>query len=421
MRSVLFVHSNFPAQFGFLAEALRADGWRVAAIASSTGRAVKGIPLLRWQLRRGTTKGIFRSAVRAEADLMRGRAAAECAMMLSKDGFKPDLIIGHPGWGETVFLREIFPAARQIVYGEFYYRSSGADVGFDPEFGSLAMDDRFAVHGKNATLAMAYAEADRIVSPTRFQASLLPNPLRPRISIIHEGVETDRVRPNPQAALTLPNGRVLDRSMPVITFINRRFEPLRGYHIFMRALPKVLQAVPKAEVVLIGSENGTGYGAAPPPDTTWKAHFLNEVESRLDMRRVHFVGRLPHPEMLAALSISAAHVYFTYPFALSWSLLEAMACQALVVCSDTPPVRDVVEHQVNGLLQDFFDVGGLADALIAACREPNSFERLRVRARQTILERFDRKRCSTPAWLNLIGEVMASTSSVGVHDSQSMS
>ncbi len=174
MRSVLFVHNNFPAQFGFLAEALSAEGWQAAAIASSTGRDVNGIRLLRWQLKRGTTKGIFRQAVRAEADLMRGRAAAECALALSKEGFKPDLIIGHPGWGETVFLKEIFPDARQIVYGEFYYRSRGVDFGFDPEFGAPTIDDRLVVHAKNATTAMAYLEADRIVCPTRFQASLLP-------------------------------------------------------------------------------------------------------------------------------------------------------------------------------------------------------------------------------------------------------
>ncbi len=182
-----------------------------------------------------------------------------------------------------------------------------------------------------------------------------------------------QARPNPASAVHAANGRVLDRSKPVITFINRRFEPLRGYHVFMRALPKVLDAVPEAEVVLIGSDERGGYGAAPPADTTWKAHFLKEVEPRLDLERVHFVGRLPHAEMLAALSVSTAHVYYTYPFALSWSLLEAMACEALVICSDTSPVRDVVEHRVNGLLLDFFDIDGLANALIAACRQPDSF------------------------------------------------
>ncbi|MYZ46747.1 glycosyltransferase [Propylenella binzhouense] len=401
MPAALFVHTNFPAQFGFVAERLRKEGWAVAAIASATGRPVAGIPLLRWQMTRGTTENIFRPAVRAEADLLRGRAAVECAKALSGRGFRPDLVIGHPGWGETTFLKEVFPAARQVAYAEFYYRSQGADVGFDPEFGPLSLDERCVVAAKNATLAMAYAEADRIVAPTPFQAGLLPPSLHARLSIIHEGVDTGQARPDPAAAVRLPDGRVLDRSRPVVTFVNRRFEPLRGFHVFLRALPTLLERVPEAEVLLVGSDQRGGYGPAAPEGTTWKARMLAEVGPRLDMRRVHFTGPLPHAEMLAALAVSAAHVYYTYPFVLSWSLLEAMACEALVICSDTAPLRDVIEPGRNGLLLDFFDVDALSEALIEACLRPDAFRRLRVRARETILERFDRARHGLPAWLAL--------------------
>ena len=225
--------------------------------------------------------------------------------------------------------------------------------------------------------------------------------MEPRVSIIHEGIDTERIKPDPSSKLKLPNGRVLDGSTPVITFINRCFEPLRGYHIFMRALPKVLACVPDAEVVLIGGDERGGYGLRPPAGTTWKARFLQEVEPQLDMARVHFTGLVPHSQMLTALCVSSAHVYYTYPFALSHSLLEAMACEALVVCSDTVPLHGVVEHEANGLLLDFFDVDALAEALVAACRQPQAYRHLRRRARQTILERFDRKRHGEPRWLRL--------------------
>jgi glycosyltransferase involved in cell wall biosynthesis len=335
---------------------------------------------------------------------LRARVAANCAIKLKSQGFDPELIIGHPGWGETLFLKEIFPRAKQILHGEFYYHTSGADVGFDPEFGMPSLDERFRIYAKNATLALAYGEAQFIVCPTAFQASMLPEAFAARARIIHEGVDTDVVKPIADARFSLPDGRVLDRATPVVTFINRRFEPLRGYHIFMRALPKVLAAIPDAHAVLIGADEGKVYGSAPPKRTTWKQHFLREVESKLDMSRVHFTGRIAHDQMLAALSISAAHVYYTYPFVLSWSMLEAMASECLVIASDTGPVRDAITNQGNGVLLDFFDVDALAEMLIRACREPQAFQHLRKAARETVIRNFDRSRICQPAWLQLINE-----------------
>jgi glycosyltransferase involved in cell wall biosynthesis len=404
MADVLFVHNNFPAQFGFIAEALKARGLRCAVVGSESAKSAD-FPVRRWGLKRGTTPNIFPLAIRAEADLMRGRAAAESAMALRKQGFDPELIIGHPGWGETLLLRDVFPRARTILHGEFFYRPTGADVGFDPEFGEPSQDERFRVYAKNMGLALAYAEADAIVCPTPFQASVLPQGLRRNVRIIHEGVDIDAAKPNPSAVFRLDGGRTLDRSRPVISFINRNFEPLRGFHVFMRALPRLLAEVPEAEVVLIGSA-GRGYGGEVDKGS-WKEMMLAEVGPRLDLGRVHFVGRVPYDRMLAALSVSAAHVYYTYPFVLSWSLLDAMASECLIVASDTAPVRDVIRGGENGLMLDFFDPEALSAALIRACREPEAFAPLRKAARETVVTHYDRKRVCLPAWLELIDQVRA--------------
>lgn len=406
MADILFVHNNFPGQFGFLARALLAQGHRCAAIKHVTdySPAIPGVAVAKWSTKRGTTKSVFELAIRAETDLIRGYAATRPALELQKKGLDPAVIVGHPGWGETLFLRQIFPEAAQILYGEFYY-SRGGDGGFDPEFGEFTFLHHLKTHAKNATGALAYMDASRIVCPTPFQASRFPEILRHRIEIIHEGIDVTAVRPDPAATFRLTNGRVLSRAKPVITFINRQFEPLRGFHIFLRALPAVLEAVPEAEVLLIGGDDAGGYGQPAPKGTTWKAHYLAEVRDRLDMRRVHFTGRVPHGQMLAALSLSAAHVYYTYPFVLSWSLLEAMASECLIIGSDTPPVRDVIEHGVNGRLLDFFDVTALSEALIAACRSPDQHGPLRKAARETIVRRFDRNSVCLPAWLRLIEEV----------------
>lgn len=406
MANILFVHNNFPAQFVGIAAALRRAGHRCAAIGSRTAGALLDIPVSRWSTDRGTTKGIWPDAIRTEADMIRARAAADVALALKTSGFEPDLVIGHPGWGETLLLREVFPRARQILLAEFFYRTEGGDVGFDPEFGPLTFAERFRVHSKNAALALAYAEADRLVCPTAFQAGTLPSMFRPRTTVIHEGVDTEAIRPMGDARLPLPNGRVLARGSEVVTFVNRCFEPLRGFHVFMRALPDFLAARPDAQVVMIGAEQGKVYGRPAAAGRSWKDQMLAELGPLLDLSRVHFIGRVPPHVLHAALSLSTAHVYYTYPFVLSWSLLEAMACESLIIGSDTAPVRDALEHGRTGLLQDFFDVTALSSRLIEACAYPEAYRSLRTRAREVVCARFDRNRTSLPAWLSLVAEVL---------------
>ncbi len=412
-RRILFVHQNFPGQFPRIADALVARGDEVAAIGGTTAKDHDGVRVVRWSHFRGSTPGLLEAATRAEADLIRAESAAFAAVELRNSGFVPDVIIGHPGWGETLHLKDIFPKARLILFGEFYYRYFGADVNFDREFDTPTLRGAMRTNGKNATVALGYTMADLIVSPTRFQASTLPEIFRPRIRILHEGIDLSRAQPKPDARITLADGRVLDRSTPVITFINRNFEPLRGYHIFMRAIPAFLEAVPDGHVILVGSDGG-GYGTPRNDDRSWRQHMTEELGDRLDHSRIHYAGRIDHAYMVQILSIGAAHVYYTYPFTLSWSLVEAMACECLVIGSDTAPVRDAITSGVNGVLIDFFDVDALSAAMIRAVREPQAFEAMRKAARQTALRHFDAATVGVPAWLKLIDEVAPA----GVRSSQ---
>ena len=403
---VLFIHNNFPAQFLHLAPRLQARGARCFAIGSHTARDL-GFPLKRWKLNRGTTPGLFPLATRAEADLLRARAAAACAVDFRNEGFDPALIIGHPGWGEPLLMKEVFPEARQIAYAEYFYHSTGTDVDFDPEFQKTpALDDRFRVYAKNMCFGLAYGEADAIVSPTAFQAGQLPATFRAKTSVIHEGVDIDQIRPRPEARFVLPDGRVLDRSTPVITYVSRRFEHVRGFHIFMRALPRLLQARPDVQVLIVGTDSTNSYQGEVKDGVTFKQRMLQELGDRLDHSRLHWTGHVPFDRMLDAMAVGRAHVYYTSPFVLSWSLLDAMAMGCLVLGSDTPPLREVIRHGENGLLHDFFDVDALSEAMIRACETPQAFEPLRAAARRTIVDRFDRERQCLPAWLRLVDEVL---------------
>lgn len=403
-RKILIVHQNFPGQFPHIVQELLARGDEVAAIGGPTARPVDAVPLVQWTAARGTTPNLFYQAVRAEADLIRASGALRAALTIKDRGFEPDLIVAHPGWGETIHLRSIFPDVPQLVLGELFYRAKGLDTDFDPEFDSQTLSDALRVRAKNATHTLALIDANRIVCPTRFQADSFPVVFQPMIEIIHEGVDTERARRAP-AVLECRDGTRLDGSAPVITFINRRFEPLRGFHIFMRALPDFLKACPEAHIVLIGEEQGVSYGQALPEGEEWKGRMLAELGDRIDLRRVHFLGRIDHRRMIDALSISWAHVYYTYPFVLSWSLLEAMACECLILGSDTAPVRDAIEPGVNGLLNGFFDVEALTMAMTRAVREPRAFDALRKAARQTAVRRFDTRTVGLPGWMRLIDEL----------------
>ena len=194
---VLFVHNNFPAQFRDLANTLRGRGVACAAISGAQAPGIEGVMNGRYALPRGTTPGIFQLAVRAEADLLRGRSAVRMARALQARGVDPRVIVGHPGWGETVLLNDVFPHAKTILYPEFFYHGRGLDIDFDPEF--FAGDEEAILLGKakNAVMSLALTDADAIVAPTEFQASTLPAIFQPRLRIIHEGVDVETIRPGP--------------------------------------------------------------------------------------------------------------------------------------------------------------------------------------------------------------------------------
>ena len=399
---VLFVHNNFPAQFRDLAETLLARGVPCAAIAGSQAPGIPGMLTGRYALDRGTAAGILPYAVRAEADLIRGSAALRMAKALKAEGFDPAVIVGHPGWGETVLLDEVWPNARQVLFSEFFYRGRGLDIDFDSEFFEATEDAVLKGKAKNAVMTLALTDAEAIVAPTEFQASALPSIFRPRVRVIHEGVDVDAIRPGPAEPFVLPDGQVIAPGAPVITHINNHLEPLRGLHIFARSLPRLMAEVPDAQVLVIGREAGRPYGGSPPEGRTWREVAFEGVDA--DPARLHFLGKVPHAQMLAALRLSAAHVYYSYPFVLSWSLVEAMASGCYIVASDTPPLHDAIEDGVNGRLLPFFDVPALSEALIAACRDPRASAPLRAAARATAVAKFA-SRDGRAAWISLLQEL----------------
>ena len=401
---VLLVHPNFPGQYARLAPALVArPGTRVAAISARRIEVAEGIDLRVYDVPAPVPDDARYARFMANA-LRRAEKTAEHALALRREGFRPDVMACHLGWGDALFLKDVFPEARMLLYSEFFYSPQGADVGFGPN-AAVTVQDAMRVRAMNAPLVSAMQASDWGVAPTRWQRDRFPPWFRQRISLVHEGVDTERCAPVPGAGVTLPDGTGFRAGDEVVTYVARGLEPYRGFPTFLRALPELMRRRPAAHVVLVGGEE-VRYGRAPKEGGSWKRNLLREVEG-LDESRLHFTGMLPYATLLDLFRVSAAHVYLTVPFVLSWSVLEAMSCGVLLVASATPPVQEVVEDGKNGLLTDFFDSAALAERLVQALSDPARFAPMRQAARRTILERFDLKRICLPRQVALVESLAA--------------
>lgn len=387
---ILFVHQNFPGQFLHLAPALAARGHRVLALTAEGNQRPSPVEVVRYRAPAHRPDPAALRLGRAYAEAAeRGLSCARAAVALrDRHGFHPDLIVGHSGWGETLFLRDVWPEARQVIYAEYYYAARGLDSDFDPEFQHGPPERAFGTTARQAHLGHALAQADGAICPTEWQAATFPPAYRGLLHVTHDGIDTARLAPDPQARVTLPDGTVLRAGDEVLTFVNRNLEPYRGIHVFLRALPGVLAARPDARVVIVGGD-GASYGPPPPGGGAWKDVFLPEIADRIDPARVHFTGRLPYADFAALMQVSRVHAYLTYPFVLSWSLLEAMAAGAHVVASDTGPVREVIVPGETGELVDFFDIPGWSDRLAEALAAPARFDPQRRAARRLVQDRYD--------------------------------
>jgi glycosyltransferase involved in cell wall biosynthesis len=396
---VLFVHQNFPGQFKHLAPALAAMGREVKAMAID-GPGLAGIELHRYKPGRGTSRDVHPWAAEFETKVIRGEACAAAALKLKAQGFRPDVIVANPGWGESLFLKDVWPDAKLLALLEFYYAARGLDYDFDREFLKADTGRDARLRSKNAHMLLTLDAMDWGVCPTQFQRSTVPRAYNDRISVIFDGIDTTMVAPDPAATLLIDR-RTLRAGDEVLTFVNRNLEPYRGYHVFMRALPEMLKRRPNAVALIVGGDE-VSYGAAAPAGKTWKQIFLDEVKDRLDLSRVFFLGRIPYASFLKVLQVSRCHVYLTYPFVLGWSCIEAMSAGCLVVGSRTPPVEEVIAHGKNGLLVDFFDTAGLAESAVDALARPAHYDALRATARKTAIERYDLKTICLPQHIALI-------------------
>ncbi len=386
----LFVHQNFPGQYQNLAAQLaRDEANQVVAISKRQQDLIKGVRHLKYELSAGARETTMEDLRRLEEHLHYGRGAAAKAIELKREGFKPDIICVHPGWGEALYLKDVWPDVPQLHYCEYYFHArKGVNAARANQ--PLSLRSAFRTRIRNVLGLLSLETADWGITPTNWQFRQFPVEFKSKLSILHEGINLGNCKPNPAAEFEVPDGRKLSRRDEVVTYVSRNLEPARGFPEFIRVAEILCRERPNCEFV-IGGGDEVSYSPALPDGETYREKLL--AESELDLSRVHFMGKVPYLKYLTLLQISSAHVYLTTPFVLSWSCLEAMAIGCLLVASATAPVEEVIVDGENGLLVEFSDVREIADKVNEVLDDPEKYQHLRQAARRSIGERYRLKDC----------------------------
>jgi glycosyltransferase involved in cell wall biosynthesis len=384
---ILFLHSNFPAQFRHLATVLAADpNHQVMFGTMRQDGQILGVQKVLYGVSRQPAPQTHHYVRSLESAVLQGQGVFRMAQSLQANGFVPDVIYAHSGWGPPLFMKDAFPKAKLLCYFEWYYHAHGTDSDFDPS-DPLQPDDELRIRVKNTPILLDLVNCDRGLSPTNWQRQQFPPELQPKITVMHDGVDTNYFQPVPNAKLVLPSINLdLSHVDELITYVGRGMEPYRGFPQFMEAVVQIQQRRPNCHVVIVG-EDRVAYGKQLPDGKTYKQLMLETLP--LDLSRVHFTGSLPYGQYLQVLQASDVHIYLTRPFVLSWSMLESMAAGCLVLGSNTAPVMEAIEDGVNGLLVDFFSPTAIADRVDEVFAHPDRMAALRTAARQTICDRYD--------------------------------
>lgn len=384
--NILFIHRTFPGQFEFIIQYLLQEGHKVTFITNNERTSeMQGVKKYIYKLKRQVSPNCSHFLQHYEQSVIHAEAVAELALELKNNGYKPDIIYGFSGWGSSMFIKDVFQDVPFLCYFGWFEQPENSVFDFDGTV--LDTETREKIQCNNTHLLMNLYSCDAGITETNWQRSQIPKEFQSKIKVIHNGVSTELCKPDVNAKFFIKDKNLeLNTKNDVITYGTRGMEPYRGFPQFMEAVEKLLNKRPNAHFVIAG-EDIVCYSPKLCNGKTYKEQMLEKLD--IDMNRVHFVGGLPFDEYVNLLQISSAHVYLTYPYVLSWSLLDAMATGCCVVASNSQPVLEVIEDNYNGLLVDFFDVDMLVKKIEYALDNKDKMIDIRNNARQTMLEKYD--------------------------------
>lgn len=384
---ILFCHTNFPAQFGVFGMWLAQQGWDVMfATARTEAKAPPGCRMFKFKSVEKGADATHRHARLLDRAVTTAEGFAAAAISVREQGYEPDIVVAHSGWGAGTYAKAVWPDAKFVPYLEWWYKYPRVDIHPEDKVPSDPSGMRANALTRNAPMLIDIAVADATLCPTRFQAAQFPDFIQQSMHILHDGVDTATFSPDPEARLRLAELGVPE-SGPLMTYATRGMEPYRGFPEFMRAAATIMQERPDLHVVIAG-EDRVAYGEKLPSGESWKKRMLEECD--LDEDRLHFTGLLGPDMYKTLLQASDCHVYLTIPFVLSWSFIEAMSAGCPLVASDTDPVREAVGSGEGVLMVNHYDVAALTDAIRRNFDDPEATSERRKAARARALSAYDR-------------------------------
>ena len=395
---VLYVHQNFPAQFGHIAKHLAEKlNWRCTFVSEAPSGTAGGIERIQYKLAGGATKNNHFCSRTFENTVWHTDAVYNT--LKGRPDIKPDLIVGHSGFGSTLFLPELYPDVPIVNLFEYYYipHDPESDMDFRRDLGWTIEPIKYLrSRCRNAMILLDLQTCTLGYTPTDFQRSKFPREYAAKLRTVFDGVdravyhgheETLRPAPESRGQRTIA-GVSISPSTRVVTYVSRGFESMRGFDIFMKSAKLIAQQYPDVAFIIVGTDK-IAYGGDEQyigNQKTFKQWVLEQ--DQYDLSKFHFVGRLAPHDLGRVLAAGDLHIYLTVPFVLSWSMMDAMSCGAVVLGSATSPVKEMIRDGENGLLADFFSPEEIAAKAVKVLQDPSEYRPLGRAAEQMITERY---------------------------------
>lgn len=407
--NILFIHYELPGQFIHLIRYLAKNPhYRVFGICQENAKDLNDSShyqkIFTYKAKKINSTSTHHYVADLQRSVLNAQAVSEILEKCLRQEIIFDLAVAHTGWGEALYFKNVFPDTPLVGYVEFFFHAKGADAGFDPLY-PISKDRALQIKTLNAQLLLGMNECDALVTPTRWQKSLFPKMWHSAINVIHEGVDIQNCKPDQDIFITLPDGTQLTRKNEVVTYSARNLEPYRGFPVLLKAIELIVNRRPDCHIIITGGDD-ISYSKRLPAGECYREKLLKTVS--LPAERVHFLGKVSYKTHLQILQLSSAHIYLTYPFVLSWSFIEAMSCGCVMIASDTQPVMDVIEPNINGVVVNFFDEQGIADQVDAVFNHPQRKKHLGKAAREKI-KQYYQYQFSINCYLHLFQQLQEAT------------
>lgn len=387
----MFIHPNFPAQFGHIAHHLATErGWQCTFVTSIDTTHLK-LPYthVNYRLVAGPQSKVFYNP--PDLSGLLAHLAAVYRGLRAAPQLRPDLVVGHMSYGTMLYLKNLydcpFVGYFELLPPPFWGAGLVLRREFPPPEGVRLFNATY-----HALTYLHLHAVDAAYTPTEYQLSTAPAELRYKIRVIHDGIDTVRFQPREIARPTTFRGVRIEPDTRVVTYVSRGLESARGFDIFMQVCKRIAAEHRDAIFLIAGDERSHyGHESHHIGPKSFKQYVLEQDD--YDLGRYHFLGYVPTDELATLFALSDLHVYLTVPYVLSWSLLQAMSSGATIVASATPPVEEVIEHSRQGLLAGFDDVDALTARALEVLRDPEAHRPLGAAARQRIVERYEQRAC----------------------------